>query len=178
MSTKTPFSNLVEGDEAVSWVKPQGNTIKMAVDAAMFNEYNYTGARMVARDATCELLQARTVRTQGLFSSEMAEIMGIKEAVSWMKQRGWRHVVIESDCLVTVQAVGSKIRMISPFVHLVEDCRTMLFDLNTVSLFFIKRSANMTVHELARASLSRIEFLIGFFVSINVKNVLVTDASF
>ena len=55
---------------------------------------------------------------------------------------------------MAVQLIRSKVKMISPFGHVVEECRRLLDEQNTVSLLFLKRSANMVAHELARASYS------------------------
>ncbi|KAL8116399.1 hypothetical protein AgCh_022772 [Apium graveolens] len=85
--------------------------------------------------------------------SEIAEAIAVKEALSWVKSTGWRWVVLESDCLTVVQALRSKISMSSPFGGIIAECRKMLLDLN-IELLFIKRSANMAAHYLARESRS------------------------
>lgn len=63
-------------------------------------------------------------------------------------------VVLESDCLVAVQAIRSTIPMSSSFGMIVEECRSKLSYLNKVSLLFIRRSANMAAHCVAKASCS------------------------
>lgn len=148
------FPQAVEGDGGVSWVRPQELTIKVSVDASIFREFNVSGIGLVARDSKGEMIMARTVRLNEVLDPDMVEVMAIKEALSWMKNKTWQNIIVESDCLVAVQAVRSKVPMISPFGLIVEECRKMLQDQNTVSLSFIKRSANMVAHELARASYS------------------------
>lgn len=52
----------------------------------------------------------------------------------------------------------------------------LVLDLNTVKLFFIKRSANMVAHELARASYSFPDRVFDrSFVPIGVENALKAD---
>lgn len=99
-----------------------------------------------------ELIQARSKLFQGREKSEIAEMVAIKEALSWIKSVRWPTVVIESDCLVAVQAIRSKTPMRSPFGVIVEECRRHIFELNNIQLYFIKRYANMAAHELARVS--------------------------
>lgn len=119
----------------MSWVKPQEAIIKITVDAATFNEHDFSGAGLVARDARGELIQAKIVGLQGVYSVEMAEVMTIKEALSWIKHKSWQQVEVEFDCLVAVQAlIRSKV-----LDQIVEDCGGMLQELNKTSLFFIKR---------------------------------------
>ena len=44
--------------------------------------------------------------------------------------------------------------MTSPFGPVIEDFRDMIRKYNTIEVFFVKRSANMVAHKLARASYS------------------------
>lgn len=82
----------------------------------------------------------------------LEEAMAVKEALSWIDAMQWGKVVLVSDCLVIVQAIRSQTPMRSQFGSVIEDCRKYLRRLNKVSLFHVKRSANMVAHELARES--------------------------
>lgn len=44
--------------------------------------------------------------------------------------------------------------MLSSFGQVVSDCREVLISLNTISVFFVKQSANMVAHLLATMSYS------------------------
>ena len=59
---------------------------------------------------------------------------------------------MESDCLSMVQAIRSQVPMRSYLGQIIEDCREMLRRLNKITLFFVKRSANMVAHQVARES--------------------------
>ncbi|KAL8126997.1 hypothetical protein AgCh_014061 [Apium graveolens] len=148
------FPQAVEGDGGDSWVRPQGLAIKVSVDATIFREFNASGIGLVARDSKGEMIMARTVSVNEVLDPNMVEIMAIKEALSWTKNTTWQNTTVQSDCLVAVQAVRSKVPMISPFGLIVEECRKMLQEQNTMSVSFIKQSANVVAHELARASYS------------------------
>ena len=177
ITTITRFPQLHEGDGGSAWVKPQMMQIKVSVDAATFREFQSSGIGMVARDDKGELLLARTVYFGDVYSAEMAEGLAIKEALSWIKSQAWQEVVIESDCLAAVQAVRSKVRMRSPYGRIIEDCRRLLENQNTVSLLFIKRSANMAAHELARVSYSFPDRVFDrSSVPIGVENALIADS--
>lgn len=141
-----------EGDGAILWVKPQGETIKVSVDAACFNEVPAFGIGVVARNSAGELIQAFSKSFQGDAAPELAEAIAIREALSWLKNQKWRKVVIESDCLVAVQAIRSRVAMISPFGREIARCRSMLKESQTTMLSFIKRSANEAAHFIARES--------------------------
>lgn len=123
----------------------------MTADAATFSKHNAYGFSLIACDSRGELVQAKTGFKQGNVSGAFAETVAIKEALSWIKDMDWPRVQLESDSLVIIQAIRSKIQMLSPLGSLVHNCRELLNDSNT-SLFFIKRSANMAAHASASYS--------------------------
>lgn len=86
-----------EGDGASLWVKPQGDTIKVSVDAAYFTEFSAFGIGVVARNSGGELVQAISRIFQGNAAPELAEVVAIREALSWLKDKAWTRVVLESD---------------------------------------------------------------------------------
>ncbi|XP_074374595.1 uncharacterized protein LOC141715006 [Apium graveolens] len=151
-SNIAPVSSLLEGDGASSWVKPQIDIIKVSVDAAIFKDREEFGFGLVARDHLGGLIKAKSVLRKWVSSPETAEAMAVKEALSWIKQEGWSQVELESDSLVTVQAIRSSMVMRSAFGRIAEECRHSLRQLIKVSLNFVRRSANMVAHKLARAS--------------------------
>ncbi|XP_074351477.1 uncharacterized protein LOC141690587 [Apium graveolens] len=142
----------VQGDGAITWVRPQGNSIKVTVDAALFTDRNEYGVGLVARDAQGQVVAARTRCYMGMVAVEIAEAIAIREALSWIKDHDWQEVQLESDCLAAVQGIRSKVEMRSSFGRVVEECRCQLRLSNSLSLSFIKRSANTVAHCFARAS--------------------------
>ncbi|KAL8100540.1 hypothetical protein AgCh_032700 [Apium graveolens] len=177
-SLKALFQSVNKGDGAEKWVVPHVDTINVNVDASTFEDQDAFGFGILARNHKGEVEYAKTLRFRGLVSAVVAEIMAIKEALSWIKEGSWQKVGLESDCLVTVQALRSKIEMISPFGRVVMPCRGLLRDLNTMSVFFVKLSANMAVHHLATVSyLYPDRVFHGGDVPIEVKNVLLSDLS-
>ncbi|KAM6588206.1 hypothetical protein CsatA_010811 [Cannabis sativa] len=76
--------------------------------------------------------------------------MGIKEALSWIKRQGWQNVELESDSLVSIQAIRSHSPLHSIFGNLVQDCISLMLSLPFVKIRFVKRSANRLAHVVAR----------------------------
>lgn len=105
---------------------------------------------MVARDDKRELLQVKSRLQNGVVSPELAEAMTMKEALSWIRARTWRQVTIEADCPTVVQANCSKLSMESPFGVVIAECKSIILELNDISLNVIRRSVNMTTHFLAK----------------------------
>ncbi|KAL8117175.1 uncharacterized protein LOC141724971 [Apium graveolens] len=153
--------------------------MKISAYATIFSGYNASGLALIARDDHGDLIQARTQYLPGMVSSIMAETLAIKEALSCIKSKGWSKVVVESDCLTVIQAIRSKTPMVSPLGRVVQSCRNMLVESNTVSLFFVKRSANMAAHELARLSCSFSDRVFdSISIPFEVQNVLERDLEF
>ncbi|WOG87677.1 hypothetical protein DCAR_0206908 [Daucus carota subsp. sativus] len=146
--------NQNDGDER--WTLPTENQTKVNTDAAVFVSFNRYSYAFAARNYKGELLEARSKCNEGTISPDCAEIMGIREALSWIKAKEMENVVVETDCLVAVQAIRSEAAMISYFGSLVQECRELLRYAKDkgVILRFVKRSANNLAHALASCSYS------------------------
>lgn len=141
---------VTEEDGAVKWMRPEGEMIKVNVDAAIFEETGRYSYVCVARNSAGSVVEAISMCKDGRREAEVAEALGVKEALSWRKQ--WGAVTLETDSLSVVQSIRSKAVMLSYFGDLINDCRALLEELPNVSLFFVRRSANGVAHFLARAS--------------------------
>ncbi|KAM6593604.1 hypothetical protein CsatA_001307 [Cannabis sativa] len=79
------FSNSDEGAEL--WTPPATNNLKINVDAALYQQDNSYGYGVVARDHLGRFLEAKTCHCNGTYPSEVIEALGIKEALSWIKNK-------------------------------------------------------------------------------------------
>uniref|UniRef100_A0A803QF42 RNase H type-1 domain-containing protein n=1 Tax=Cannabis sativa TaxID=3483 RepID=A0A803QF42_CANSA len=135
------------------WSKPMGNKIKVNVDGAIFEAQQRFGFGCVARDHFGHLTEAISDSRVGVVLPEIAEVIGMKEALSWIKKKGWEDMIIETDSLIVVQALNSSVHMTSHFGLLVEDCRLILSTLKNILISFVYRYANRAAHNcLARGS--------------------------
>ncbi|KAM6561714.1 hypothetical protein CsatA_030953 [Cannabis sativa] len=143
---------LSAADGSDTWQKPAATSIKINVDAAIFDSNGTYSFVCVARDASGQLVEAITCCRAGVVQPEMAEAMGVREALSWIKKKAWHGVVVESDCLSVIQAIRSNLPLLSYFGSVISDCKLLLEQIGDVSIYFIKRSANSVAHSFARAS--------------------------
>lgn len=88
----------------------------------------------------------------GTIAPELAEAIGVKEVLSWIKERQWPSVLIETDCLLVVQSLRSALPMHYYFGSIISDCLNIWSQVPYVDIVFVKRSANKAVHSLARSS--------------------------
>ncbi|KAM6584602.1 hypothetical protein CsatB_011604 [Cannabis sativa] len=150
---ETSWSGLKADDGAEHWTVPSINHIKVNVDATLFDSGNKYGCGLVARDHHGMLIEGKMKLFTGSVSPEVAESIGIREALSWIKRHNWQHVTLETDCLTVVQAIRSEVKMISMFGQIIQECKNLLLELKTISMLFVKRSATMVAHNCARASI-------------------------
>uniref|UniRef100_A0A803P349 Reverse transcriptase zinc-binding domain-containing protein n=1 Tax=Cannabis sativa TaxID=3483 RepID=A0A803P349_CANSA len=135
------MSPLKPSDGSVVWTKPTEG-IKLNVDAAIFDHDFKHGFGCVIRNTEGELVAVFSGVKQGKVAPEIAEIMGIREALSWLKNRSYSHAAVETDSLVCVDAIRSKERLHSGFGFIVEECKFIFQNLSNVTLYFVKRSVN------------------------------------
>uniref|UniRef100_A0A803PPX6 RNase H type-1 domain-containing protein n=1 Tax=Cannabis sativa TaxID=3483 RepID=A0A803PPX6_CANSA len=172
------LSPLKEGDGSERWIKPD-TCIKLNIDATTFDRDFKHGYGCVVRNTNGELVSVFSGFKHGNVSPELAEIMGIREALSWLNCHNYTRAAIETDNLVCVEAIWSAESFASGFDLVVEKCKNILRNLLNVSLFFVKRSANYVVHFIARHSISLAErmFLINS-VPLDLMSILMSDCYF
>ncbi|XP_060959107.1 uncharacterized protein LOC133030387 [Cannabis sativa] len=147
-------SLLSDGNNLEQWMKPVTNTIKINVDGATFEKDNAYRFGVVACDSDGKVIDFVAKYYHGSYHAEVVKALGVKEALSWLKCKSWNMVEVETDSLLTVQAIFSKQQMSSVFGLVINDCKILLSSLPNTSLHFIRRSTNQVAHFVARRSRS------------------------
>ncbi|XP_019150973.1 PREDICTED: uncharacterized protein LOC109147770 [Ipomoea nil] len=86
-------SHVVEG-----WARPSHGRLKLNTDAALNVEDNAMGFGWVLRDDVGNFLAAKNIRMPGLCAVREAEVLSIREALSWLRDTGLGAVDVETDC--------------------------------------------------------------------------------
>lgn len=126
--------------------------MKLNTDVAMDSVKGSTGLGWVLRDDQGTFKAAMCIPCVGLFSPKEAEAMAIREALSWMKNHKIDFLQVETDALQIVQDLKSS-NAISACALILLDVKEMMSDFSHISISFVKRSANMAAHLLARESI-------------------------
>lgn len=139
-----------DGDER--WVAPKDNKVKVNTDAAIFSSTNCYSFAFIVRNHEGALVEAQSRCCPGNAKPEIAEALGIREALSWLKEHDHSDVDVETDCLVPVQAIRGPSILLSYFGRIIEDCKALVevFKGRKVSVKFVKRSANHVANFIAR----------------------------
>ena len=104
----------------------------------------------MVRDSQGLFLHAASRVVHGLFHVRELEAMGLREALSWIKQLGFKRVIFETDLLQVVQALQNRHADFSEFGALIKDCLFLLQGEQYFSMVFTKRQNNVVAHILAR----------------------------
>lgn len=87
----------------------------------------------------------------------LAEAMAIKEALSWVVEKGWRKAVILLDCqLVCKLMIDNSSLDFSYAGCIIRDCQSLKIHFDLVFIHYVSRSANkLLAHALAREAISQ-----------------------
>lgn len=136
----------VNGDPT-SWVHPKLGWYKINVDAGFLGEW---GSRLglVCRAASGEVVGFATVQQEAHWEVQVAEAKAVLAGVQWGLQLGVSNLVLESDCLVVVQALRNGVVGSSEFFLIIEDIIALSSSFNSVVWSFVKRTGNKVAHHL------------------------------
>lgn len=87
------------------WLPPEEGCLKLNVDAAVPNGSNSFSVGLVLRNHLGEFKAGKVVCLQGVDSVFEAEVNVVAEGLSWIISLPYQNISIESDSLLTVQAI-------------------------------------------------------------------------
>ena len=87
--------------------------LRLISNAAIFEDPRRYSYAFIIRDHCGTLIEAISKCSSGCVTPEFAEALGIKEALSWTKQKCLSNVVLETDCLQVVQLIRSSFSSLS-----------------------------------------------------------------
>ena len=124
-STKTG-SQVIPFPIQQHWQQPLTGFVKCNIDAAVFREEGKSSWGIVVHDSQGLFLHAASRVMNGLFQVRELETLGLREALSWIKQLGFDRVIFETDSLQVVQALQNRVADFSEFGVLIKDCLSLL----------------------------------------------------
>ncbi|KAG8640834.1 hypothetical protein MANES_13G081278v8 [Manihot esculenta] len=77
------------------WQKPAPHWLKLNVDIATTSIVGWTRVGMVDRDVDVSFVAAKILRMSSSFSPLIAEVMGMREALSWIKEKDCKSLIQE-----------------------------------------------------------------------------------
>ncbi|XP_019150316.1 PREDICTED: uncharacterized protein LOC109147128 [Ipomoea nil] len=109
---------------------------------------------IVVRDHGRRFIAAKSGWLNDVDDPYMAEAIGVREALTWLKAQDHSVIILESDCLNFCTAFNSVISDFSYVGLVVKQCVSIARDMGSVKVSHVKRSANRVAHALARVTVS------------------------
>ncbi|XP_031099235.1 uncharacterized protein LOC116003486 isoform X2 [Ipomoea triloba] len=134
------------------WSPPPVGYLRVNIDDALDFAHRRTSLGWVMRTAEGVVIGVVMKRIEGLLAVREAEAMGAREALSWLKGKGWNQVIIESDAQVVTDGV-SRGGNGSPYGAVLQEIRVLMDQFESASLWFVRRELNMPAHVVAKKSL-------------------------
>lgn len=138
-------------DGRISWQDSQCNRFKINTDASLSTNLDRFSHAQIVSDHNGHLIEAKSKCIQGTATPELAEAIGIREALSWVKEKQENNATVETYCLMIVQWIRNSYNSLSYVGRVVDDCSQLLIGLQKQNLMlrFVKRSTNSLAHYLA-----------------------------
>ncbi|XP_057792604.1 uncharacterized protein LOC131009319 [Salvia miltiorrhiza] len=140
------------GASCVGWHSiPEGSFI-CNVDAAFFEEDQSMGIGVAIRNHEGHFVIGKTIKLNGRRSVVEGELLGIKEALSWIKELGLVTGWVENDSLQACNLITSGDRNLLEIGAIAAACRLELRVLSNFSMRHVRREQNAIAHCLAKAA--------------------------
>lgn len=136
----------VKGD--VVWSKPSSDLVRINVDVAVSSSYLQNSLGFVLRDSAGLLIKVRASCLPVRYLPREAEAIGVREALSWLKEEGLDNFIVETYSFQVVQAISHPC-VVSPFGFIISECVDLLKHFNRVLVRFVYRTTNSATHACA-----------------------------
>ncbi|PRQ32559.1 putative ribonuclease H-like domain-containing protein [Rosa chinensis] len=134
------------------WFPPATGTLKLNVDGEFLSSIQYGGTGGVLRNDQGDFIAAFSYRAESVLSPLHAELLALKYGLDFLHAMNVTKVVMETDCLVAVQAINSSTEDLSELGALIHDIKGLVGVVGDVTVGFTPRQANRVAHRLASYS--------------------------
>ncbi|XP_075654164.1 uncharacterized protein LOC142624474 [Castanea sativa] len=136
-------------DKKDHWEPPPVGFYTINVDGAIPLANGHSGIEVIVRDSDNRFVAAMSLPFQGRYSIEETEAIVVEQGCVLAKKLGLERVIIESDSLLTVQAVeANDVR--GAVGHIVKGIVQSLYSFQESKIGHINRTSNKIAYELAR----------------------------
>lgn len=129
---------------------PAVGNLKINVDASVREGEDQYSIGMAVRDHGGRFLAGKTMKFEGRVSVFEAESIGVLEALLWSSSFQDKIIDVETDSLLTVNAIKNGVIQYLELGHIFQQCREILEHRRNLKIEFVKKLANNVAHEMAR----------------------------
>ncbi|PRQ31754.1 putative ribonuclease H-like domain-containing protein [Rosa chinensis] len=134
------------------WTPPADGFLKLNADGSFLPSIPYGGTGGVIRDSHGQFIAGFSCRMEFVSSPLHIELLALKNGLELLQAMQITRAVVESDCLLAVQAINLTVGELSSLSALITDLQSLLAATTEVELYFVPRQANVVAHRLASCS--------------------------
>ena len=132
------------------WSAPEEGWIKANTDDAMSKFGGKSGGGVVLRDHNGAFLAGASHFFPHVVDAKAAEIKACKRALLLAAERNVQRIQLELDSQALVQMINTPERTLATTGSWVEEIKTLLRSFDAFSVSWVRRSANIAAHKLAK----------------------------
>lgn len=121
-----------EVTKVLRWSPPPPGFLKLNVDGAIFPDQHRAGIGIILRDEKGCVVATYSKSESDVASPEFIEASALLRGLQFCAQWGVPKLVLETDCLLLVNALQSQTEFFTDFAFLIHDIRRMLRDFQEV----------------------------------------------
>lgn len=125
-------------NENNKWTPPGDGEYKINADASWFEDAYYFSIGMVTRGQKGQFIECRTMAFHQPADVFEAECIGMKEALSWVLNQGNNRVTMETDFMLTGEAINGQRENMLEAGHVINQCKSMLLLMPDVKVRFVR----------------------------------------
>lgn len=158
------------------WEKPDAGVFKLNVDATVKEDQNFYSMGMVLRDSQGRFIAGKTKKVAGAVKVVEAETTAILEGLIWLEELPIGPVIIESDSLLSVNAINKNHLNFQEIGNMVQHCKEIMRCRGEVSVVFGRKHVNKVAHKLAKFPCELNNFVVDLSPPLYLLETLVSDA--
>lgn len=121
----SPLGGIVQCQKCI-WERPSAGTVKMNVNAAVKEGQHQFSVGLALRDSFGQYIIGKTRKFTGMISVVEVETMAILKGLSWMEELQLCSVVIESDSVLSVNAINKSYHNFLELDSVLQQCKNIL----------------------------------------------------
>ena len=130
--------------------QPPDSKFKLNFNTAIFTDLGCSGMGVIICNEKGEVMGAMSTKGPRVTDSLEAEALACRKAIEFAMDIGFSNIVIEGDCVQVINAIKASKANLSRLGHVVEDIQVLISGLRWAEVRWVKRSANLIAHSLAR----------------------------
>ncbi|XP_019160731.1 PREDICTED: uncharacterized protein LOC109157286 [Ipomoea nil] len=131
------------------------DSVSVFVDAGIFSDTGEAYYDIFVQDGNGTFAGAKNGHVKCLNDAHLEEALAIREALSWLKDRGFNRVAVLSDCQMVCRFLNGTSQDLSYAGCVLRECRDLKRHFESVSFQFVSRSVNKVAQALTRAMRSQ-----------------------